>query len=126
MYLATVLLCHVLGAIGVGPIFTLPLLAKTPTALHDVFVLLCFGAGATLVSGIILWVVLKSGHPVWLEVSSALFFAVILLIGTVLEPAVVRSSDEPKMHGRIRWAGITSSVLVLCIAALMVLRPGES
>ncbi len=126
MYLATVLLCHVLGAIGVGPIFTLPLLAKTPTALHDVFVLLCFGAGATLVSGIILWVVLKSGHPVWLEVSSALFFAVILLIGAVLEPAIVRSSDEPKMHGRIRWAGITSSVLVLCIAALMVLRPGES
>ena len=126
MYLATVLLCHVLGAIGIGPIFTLPLLAKTPTALYDVLVLLRFGAGATLVSGVVLWVVLKPGHPLWLEVSSALFFAVILLIGAVLEPAIVRNSDEPKMHGRIRWAGITSSVLVLCIAALMVLRPGVS
>ena len=126
MYLATVLLCHVLGAIGVGPIFTLPLLAKTPTALHAVLVLLRFGAGATLVSGILLWVVLKPGHPLWLEASSALFFAVIALIGGVLEPAIDRSSDEPKMRGRVRWAGIASSALVLCIAALMVLRPGES
>jgi hypothetical protein len=95
MYFATVLLCHVLGAIGVGPIFTLPFLAKTPTALHAVLVLLRFGAGATLVSG-------------------------------VLEPAIDRSSDELKMRGRVRWAGIASSALVLCIAALMVLRPGES
>jgi hypothetical protein len=126
MYLATVLLCHVLGAICVGPIFTLPLLSKTPTALHDVLVLLRFGAGATLISGIVLWVVLKPGHPLWLEVSSALFCAVIALIGGVLEPAIDRSSDEPKMRGRVRWAGIISSVLVLCIAALMVLRPGEA
>ena len=84
MYFATVLLCHVLGAIGVGPIFTLPLLAKTPTALHAVLVLLRFGAGVTLVSGILLWVVLKPGHPLWLDVSSALFFAVIVLIGGFL------------------------------------------
>jgi hypothetical protein len=126
MYFTTVLLCHVLGAIGVGPIFTLPLLAKTPTALHAVLVFLRFGAGATLVSGILLWVLLKPDHPVWLEVSSALFFVVIVLIGGVLEPAIARGSDGPKMHGRVRWAGITSSVLVLCIAALMVLRPDES
>jgi hypothetical protein len=126
MYFATVLLCHVLGAIGVGPIFTLPFLAKTPTALHAVLVLLRFGSGATLVSGILLWVVLKPGHPLWLYLSSALFFAVIALIGVVLEPAIDRSSDEPKMRGRVRWAGIASSALVLCIAALMVLRPGES
>jgi hypothetical protein len=126
MYLAAVLLCYVLGAICVGPIFTLPLLAKTPTALHAVLVLLRFGAGATLVSGILLWVVLKPGHPLWLDVSSVLFFTVIVLIGGVLEPAIDRSSDEPKIRGRVRWAGIASSVLVLCIAALMVLRPGES
>ncbi len=126
MYFATVLLCHVLGAIGVGSIFTLPLLTKTPAALHAVLVLLRFGAGATLVSGILLWVVLKPGHPLWLYLSSALFFAVIALIAVVLEPAINRSSDELKMRGRIRWAGIASSALVLCIAALMVLRPGES
>ena len=123
---ATVLLCHVLGAIGVGPIFTLPLLAKIPTALHAVLVLLRFGAGATLVSGILLWVVLKPGHPLWLDLSSALFLAVIALIGFVLEPAINRSADEPEIWGRVRWAGIASSALVLCIAALMVLRPGES
>jgi hypothetical protein len=126
MYFATVLLCHVLGAIGVGPIFTLPLLAKRPAALHAVLVLLRFGAGATLGSGILLWVALEPAHPLGLEVSSALFFAVIVLIGGVLEPAIDRKSDEPKMRGRVRWAGITSSVLLLCIAALMVLRPGES
>jgi hypothetical protein len=126
MYFATVLLCHVLGAIGVGPIFTLPFLVKTPTALHAVLVLLRFGAGATLVSGILLWVALKPGHPLWLYLSSALFFAVIALIAVVLEPAINRSSDEQKMRARIRWAGIASSALVLCIAALMVLRPGES
>jgi len=126
MYFATVLLCHVLGAIGVGPILTLPLLARTPTSLHAVLVLLRFGAGVTLVSGILLWVVLKPGHPLWLDVSSALFFAVIVLIGGVLEPAIDRSSDEPKLRARVRWAGITSSALFLCIAALMVLRPGES
>jgi hypothetical protein len=125
MYFATIFLCHVLGAIGVGPIFTLPFL-KTPTALHAVLVLLRFGAGATLVSGILLWIVLKPGHPLWLYLSSALFFAVIALIAVVLEPAINRSSDEPKMRGRVRWAGIASSALVLCIAALMVLRPGES
>ena len=126
MYFATVLLCHVLGAIGVGPIFTLPFLVKTPNALHAVLVLLRFGSGATLVSGILLWVVLKPGHPLWLYLSSALFFAVIALVGVVLEPAIDRSSDELKMRGRVRWAGIASSALVLCIAALMVLRPGES
>ena len=126
MYFATVLLCHVLGAIGVGPIFTLPFLVKTPNALHAVLVLLRFGAGATLVSGILLWVALKPGHPLWLYLSSALFFAVIALIAVVLEPAINRSLDEPKMRSRIRWAGIASSALVLCIAALMVLRPGES
>ena len=126
MYFATVLLCHVLGAIGVGPIFTLPFLVKTPTALHAVLVLLRFGAGATLVSGILLWVALKPGHPLWLYLSSALFFAVIALVGVVLEPAIDRSSDVLKMRGRVRWAGIASSALVLCIAALMVLRPGES
>jgi hypothetical protein len=126
MFFATVLLCHVLGAIGVGPIFTLPFLAKTPTALHAVLVLLRFGAGATLVSGILLWVVLKPGHPFWIYLSSALFLAVIALIAFVLAPAVDRVSDEPEMRGRVRWAGIASSALVLCIAALMVLRPGES
>ena len=126
MYFATVLLCHVLGAIGVGPIFTLPLLAKTATPLHAVLVLLRLSAAVTLVSGILLWIVLKPGHPLWLDVSSALFFAVIVLIGGVLEPAIDRSSDEPKMRARVRWAGITASALVLCIAALMSLRPGES
>ena len=107
---AAVLVCHVLGAIGVGPIFTLPFLANIPAALHAVLVLLRFGAGATLVSGILLWVVLKPGHPLWLYLSSALFFAVIALIGIVLEPAVDRSSDEPKMReprslGRHRLIG---------------------
>ena len=36
MFFATVLACHVLAAIGVGPIFTLPFLANTPAALHAV------------------------------------------------------------------------------------------
>ena len=126
MFFATVLLCHVLAAIGVGPVFTLPFLASAPAALHAVLVFLRFGAGASLVSGILLWVALKPVHPLWLYLSSALFFAVIALIGVVLEPAIDRSSDEPKMRGRVRWAGIASSALVLCIAALMVLRPGES
>ena len=48
MVFATILLCHVLAAIGVGPIFTLPFLANTHTAPHAVLVLLRFGAGATL------------------------------------------------------------------------------
>ena len=126
MLFATVLVCHVLGAIGVGPIFTLPFLANTPAALHAVLVLLRAGAGATLLSGILLWIVLKPGHPLWLYLSSALFVALIVLIGFVIAPAVNRLSDEPEMRGRVRWAGIASSALVLCVAALMVLRPGES
>jgi hypothetical protein len=126
MFFATVLLCHVLAAIGVGPIFTLPFLANTPTALHAVLVLLRFGAGATLLSGILLWVVLKPVHPLWLYLSSALFLAVIASIAFVLAPAAKRISDEPEMRGRVRWVGIASSALTLCIAALMVLRPGES
>ena len=126
MFFATVLLCHVLAAIGVGPIFTLPFLANTPTALHAVLVFLRFGAGASLVSGILLWVALKPVHPLWLYLSSALFFVVIASIAFVLAPAANRISDEPEMRGRVRWAGIASSALTLCIAALMVLRPGES
>ncbi len=50
----------------------------------------------------------------------------IALIAVVLEPAINRGSDEPKMRGRVRSAGIASSALILCIAALMVLRPGAS
>ena len=100
MLFATVLLCPVLAAIGVGPIFTLPFLA-----------------------GILLWVVLKPVHPLWLYLSSALFLAVIASIAFVLSPAASRVSDEPETRGRVRWVGTASSALTLCIAALMVLRP---
>ena len=113
MFFSTVFLCHVLAAIGVGPIFTLPFFANTPTALHAVLILLRFGAGATL-------------HPLWLYQSSALFLAVIASIAFVLAPAVNRISDEPEMRGRVRSAGVASSALVLCIAALMGLRPSWS
>ena len=123
MFFATALACHVLAAIGVGPIFTLPLLANTPTALHAVLVLLRFGAGATLLSGILLWVVLKPVHPLWLYLSSALFLAVIASIAFVLAPAASAVSEKVELRSRIRWAGIAGSGLTLSIAALMVLRP---
>jgi hypothetical protein len=126
MFFATILLCHVLGAIGVGPMFTLPFLAKTPAALHSVLVLLRFGAVATLLPGIVLWVALKPAHPLWLYLSSALFLGVIAAIAFVVAPAADRLSGEPQMRGHVRWGGIASSALTLCIAALMVLRPGES
>jgi hypothetical protein len=126
MLFATVLSCHVLAAIGVGPIFTLPFLANTPTALHAVLVLLRFGAGATPLSGILLWVVPKPLHPLLLYLSSALFLAVLASIAFMLSPAVHRISDEQEMRGRVRWVGIASSALTSCIAALIVLRPSWS
>jgi hypothetical protein len=123
MFFATILLCHVLAAVGIGPIFTLPFLANAPSALHAVLVLLRLGAGATLLSGILLWVALKPEHPLWLYLSSALFLAVVASIAFVLAPAADRVADEPKMRGRVRFTGIASSVLTLGITALMVLRP---
>jgi len=123
MFLATVLLCHVLAAIGVSPIFTLPLLANAPAALHAVLVLLRFGAGAALLSGTLVWVVLKPVHPLWLYLSSTLFFAVIASIALVLEPAANAVSEKPKLRSRIRCAGIAASALTLSIAILMMLRP---
>jgi hypothetical protein len=112
-----------LGAIGVGPIFTLPFLANTPAALHAVLVLLRFGAGATLLSGILLWVVLKPVHPLWLYLSSALFLGVIASIAFVLAPAAGAVSEKPELRSRIRWAGIAASAFTLGIAVLMMLRP---
>jgi hypothetical protein len=113
----------VLGAIGVGPIFTLPVLAIAPTALHAVLVVLCFGAAATLLSGILLWVVLKPVHPLWLSLSSALFLAVIVSIAFVLEPAANVVAEKPELRSRIRLTGIAASALTLGIGALIVLRP---
>lgn len=123
MTFAIVLACHVLAALGVGPILTLPFLVNTPRALQVVLVLLRLGAGATLLSGILLWVVLKPVHPLWLYLSSALFLAVIASIAFVLSPAAKRISGEPEMRGRVRSVGIASSAVTLGIAALMVLRP---
>ena len=123
MLFTIVLVCHVLGAIGVGPIFTLPFLAGTPAALQTVLVVLRFGAGTALLSGIVLWIVLKPGHPDWLYLSSALFVAVIALIGVVLAPAAEAAAEMPVLRGRIRSAGIAASALTLGIAILMVLRP---
>jgi hypothetical protein len=123
MFLATVLACHVLAAIGIGPIFALPLLANAPAALHAVLVLLRFGAGAALVSGILLWVVLKPGHPLWLDLSSALFLVVIASIAFVLAPAAGAVAEKPQLRQRIRLTGIAASALTLSIAALMVVRP---
>ncbi len=114
MLLSTVVLCHVLAAIGVGPIFALPFLANAPAALHAVLVSLGFGAGATLLSGILLWVVLKPVHPLWLSVFSALFITLIASIAFVLSPAANRISDAPEMRGR-----------ALCVAALTVVRPSR-
>lgn len=123
MFFAAVLACHVLAAIGVGPIFTLPFLADTPTALHAVLVLLRFGAGTTLVSGILLWVVIKPGHPLWLYLSSTLFLVLIASIAFVLAPAANAVSEKPELRSRIRWTGIAASALTLSIGTLMVLRP---
>ena len=126
MFFATMLLSHVLAAIGTGPIFTQPFLANTRTALQAVLVGLRFGGGATLLSGILLWVVLKPVQPLWLYLSSALFVAVLAAAAFVLSPAVKRISGEPKMRGQVRWVGIASSALTLGIAALIVLRPSWS
>jgi hypothetical protein len=123
MYFTTVLVCHVLAAIGVGPTFTLPFLADTPAALHAVLIWLRFGAGATLLSGILLWVALKPVHPLWLYLSSALFLAVLAAIGFVLSPAADAVSQKPELRSRIRWAGIAASALTVGIAILMMLRP---
>jgi hypothetical protein len=123
MYFATVIVCHVLAAIGIGPIFTLPLLANAPSALHAVLVLLRFSAGTTLLSGILLWIVLKPAHPGWLYLSSALFLAVIAAIALMLAPAAAAVSEKPQLRSRIRWTGIAASTLTLGIGALMVLRP---
>ena len=123
MFLAIVLLCHVLAAIGVGPIFTLPFLANTPTALHAVLVLLRFGAGVTVLSGLLLWVVLDPVHPLWLYLSSALFVAVIASIAFVLAPAANAVSEKPALGSRIRWTGIAASALTFGITILMMLRP---
>jgi hypothetical protein len=123
MFLGTVLVCHVLAAIGIGPIFTLPLLADAPAALHAVLVLLRFGAGLTLVSGIVLWVVLRPADPSWLYVSLALFSLVVAAIVLVISPAADAVSDNLQLRSRIRWAGIAASGLTLGIGALMALRP---
>jgi hypothetical protein len=118
-----VLLCHVLAAIAVGPILTLPLLANAPAALHAVLVLLRFGAGLTLASGIALWVVLKPADPNWPYASLALFFLVVVAIALVIEPAANAVSKKPELRQRIRLAGVAASGLTLGIGALMVLRP---
>ena len=123
MYFATLLVCHVLAAIGIGPIFALPFLADTPAALHRVLVMLRFGAGAALVSGILLWVMLKPADPLWLELSSALFLAVIAAIAFVLAPAADAVAEKPQLRGRIRWTGIAASAMTIGIAVLMVIRP---
>jgi hypothetical protein len=120
---AAILVCHVLAGIGVGPIFTLPFLASVPAALRTVLILLRFGAGATLLSGIWLWFVLKPVHPIWLYVSFVLFLLVVATITVVLAPAAKVVSEKPEMRRRIRLAGVISSALTLCIAALMMLRP---
>ena len=89
-----------LAAIGVGPIFTLPFLANTPTAPR-----LCSPCFASALA--------RRAHPRWLYSSSALFLAVVVSMALVLAPAASRTSDEPELRGRR-------------IAALMVLRPGAS
>jgi hypothetical protein len=124
MYLTTVLVCHVLAAIGIGPTFTLPFLATTPRAFHAVLVFLRFGAGATLLSGVLLWVALRPEHPIWLYVSSALFFGVLAVVGFVVSPVTDAGSAKPGSQSRVRWGGISASVLTIGIAILMVLRPG--
>ena len=124
MYLTTVLVCHVLAAIGIGPTFTLPFLAKTSAALHAVLVFLRFGAGVTLVSGVLLWVALKPEHPIWLYLSSALFLGVLAVIGFVVSPVADARTANPGSQSRVRWGGISASVLTIGIAILMVLRPG--
>jgi hypothetical protein len=123
--LLTVLFFHVLAAISVGAIFTLPLLATSPVALHAVLVLLRFGAGATLLSGIALWVLLKPANALWLYSSLALFMLVVAIIGFVVAPAASASSEKPEMRRRIWLAGIASSALILGIVALMVLQPSS-
>ena len=123
---AVVLVCHVLAAIGVGPILTLPILANAPAALRTVLILLRFGAGVTLVSGIFLWIVLKPAHPIWLYLSVALYVVVIVTISTILAPAVNLVAHKPELRRRIFWAGIAASALTLGITALMVLQPSWS
>ena len=123
---AVVLVCHVLAAIRVGPILTLPILAHAPAALRAVLVLLRFGAGVTLVSGILLWVVLKPALSIWLILSVALYVVVIAMISTILAPAANLVADRPELRRRILWAGIAASALTFDITALMLLQPSWS
>lgn len=67
----------------------------------------------------------EAGHPTWLLASAALYAVVIALIGAVVSPAA-KASGDPRSSGRIRVVGAASSLLVLCIAGLMVVRPGVS
>ena len=124
--IAGIIAGHVLAAIGVGPIFTLPLLADSPAALRAVLILLRFGAGLTLITGIWLWVAIAPGHPAWLLLSVALYAVVIALIAVGLAPGAHASSTDARSVRRVRIVGIASSFLTLCIAALMVLRPDVS
>ncbi|MBA3947951.1 MAG: hypothetical protein H0X37_25795 [Herpetosiphonaceae bacterium] len=116
-------LCHVRAAMGGGPICTLPLLANAPAAVRAVLILLRFGAGLTLVSGIALWVVLKPVHPSWLSVSLALFLLIVAAITLVIYPTANAVSEKPELRRRMRWAGIAASGLTLSIGARMVSRP---
>jgi hypothetical protein len=108
------------------PDLHVPLLSNAPEALRAVLLLLRFGAGLTFITGICLWVAIRPGHPAWLLLSVSLYAAVIALIAVVLEPAANASFDNPRLGRRVRMVGVASSLLTLCIAALMVLRPGES
>jgi hypothetical protein len=89
-----------------------------------VLVFFRFGPGATLLSGVLLWLALHPQHPIWLYVSSALFLGVLAVVGFVVSPVADADSAKPGSQSRVRWGGISASVLTIGIAILMVLRPG--
>lgn len=120
-----VFLLHVIAAISVGPILLLPFLVRTPAVLVAVK-FLRFGAVGTLLTGIILWILLRAPHPAWLVLSAALYVALCVVIAAVVEPAAQRVAEKPEIRFRLLSASIASSALTLCIVALMVLRPGEA
>jgi hypothetical protein len=53
-----------------------------------------------------------------------LFLGVLAVVGFVVSPVADAGSANPGSQSRVRWGGISASVLTIGIAILMVLRPG--
>lgn len=120
-----IFLLHIIAAVSVGPILSLPFLVRTP-AMLVVLRFLRVGAIGTLVTGITLWALLHLGHPAWLLLSAALYVGLCVVIAAVLEPAAAREDERPDSPARLLGGSLASCALTLAIIVLMVLKPGEA